>query len=192
MSSLNQTQVLGEAKRLLDAAGFSDIGAINVTPILELQIFEDDRSIVGLIYHNTWSELEANWLTAQSAMVERMSERIRRSDPKSWDGYLVLFTTDDPTSTERLSKIKNNTNRLRKLVATRSELTALAAVKGTLLPVLPFDVANVDVSSARLTDRIPDMLEAQGIDRSLATAALQSFQQNQSPMAGIWSWRQAR
>ena len=188
--ALEASQVLGEATRLLCDGGFSQASSANISPEFELRVFEDDRSIVGLVLYDTWEELESNWSAAQAVMVELMSEKVRPNDPKSWDGYLVLLTVDEPARAGSVTKIKNDTSRLRKLVATGREMKTMASVKDTLLPVLPFDVASSVASSTALTDRIPEMLEEHGIERSLATAAIMSFQENRSPMEGVWTWRQ--
>ena len=188
--TLEVSQVLGEATRLLCDGGFFEADSVNISPEFELRVFEDDRSIVGLVLYQTWEELDANWSAAQAVMVELMSEKVRPNDPKSWDGYLVLLTVDEPARAECVTRIKNDTRRLRKLVATGHELKTMASVQDTLLPVLPFNVTSSVVSSTALTDRIPEMLEDHGIERSLATAALRSFQENRSPMEAVWTWRQ--
>ena len=188
--ALEASQVLGEATRLLREGGYSQAGSVIAAPEFELRIFEDARSIVGLVHYRTWEELEANWPAAQAAMVERISEQVRRNDPKSWDGYLVLFTLDESARAESVAQVKNDTSRLRKLVATGRELKTVAAVEKALLPVLPFDAADSLASARALTDRIPEMLEDRGIERSLATAAIKSFGENRSPMEGVWTWRQ--
>ena len=187
--ALEASQVLGEATRLLCDGGFSQADPVNASPELELRVFEDDRSIVGLVLYQTWEELEANWPVAQATMVELMSEQVRRNDPKSWEGYLVLLTVDEPAHAESVTRITTDTIRLRKLVATGRDLKTMSSVKDTLLPVLPFDVTGSVVSSTALTDRIPEMLEDYGIERSLGAAAIRSFQENRSPMEGVWTWR---
>lgn len=188
--ALEASQVLGEATRLLCDGGFSQASSANILPEFELRVFEDDRSIVGLVLYQTWEELESNWPAAQAVMVELMSEKVRPNDPKSWDGYLVLLTVDESARAGSVTKIKNDTSRLRKLVATGREMKTMASVKDALRPVLPFDMASSVASSTALTDRIPEMLEDHGIERSLATAAIMSFQENRSPMEGVWIWRQ--
>ena len=211
--SLKSSQIVGEAKRLLEAGQFSDAGHVeavpacgssgigeaddqanfaDVGPSREILIFEDARSIVGLIFYPTWVELEANWEFAQAAMVMRISEHIRRGEPKSWDGYLVLLTLDEAVPTEAVNRVRHDTHRLRKLVTTGRELTSMAAVEATLRPVLPFETTHTVTERATPIERLPKMLEDSGLDPQLVTSALASFRENRSPMAGIWSWRQAQ
>lgn len=191
-SSLRASQILGEATRLLLAAGFREVGTLRVQPSRELRMFEDSLCIVGLVYYPTWADLESTWLDAQGVMVEKLSERIRRSDPKAWDGYLALFTLDEFPRAEAVSQIENNTSRLRKLVATGRELKTLASVEKSLLPVLPFNATAGSGEARGLLERIPQMLEELGIEPLLAEAAIESFQENRSPLEGVESWRRNR
>ena len=211
--SLKSSQVIGEARRLLEEGGFTKADPIVMVPASErrgvggedeeallvevgtsreILVFEDERSIVGLILYASWADLAAGWERAQAEMVVRISKHVRRTDPKSWDGYLVLLTLDEAAPAEAVAQVSHDTRRLRKLVATGRELTALSAIEDTLLPVLPFKIAHFGTERATLIDRLPEMLEARGVDSSLAAAALASFRQNRSPMEGIWSWRKVR
>ena len=191
-SPLRASQILGEATRLLLEGGFREADTLHVQSSRELRIFEDSLCIVGLVYYQTWADLENTWLDAQAVMVEKISTHIRRSDPKAWDGYLVLFTLDEFPLVEAVSRIENNTNRLRKLVATGRELKTMASVEVSLLPVLPFNAITGNDETRGLLERIPQMLEKLGIERSLANAAIESFQENRSPLEGVESWRRHR
>ena len=211
--SLKPSQVIGEARRLLEEGGFTEADpietvlarerrgaggegeealSVEVETSGEILVFEDERSIVGLTLYPSWADLAAGWERAQAEMVARISQHVQRADPKSWDGYLVLLTLDKVVPAEAVAQVRHDTRRLRKLVATGRELTAMSAIEETLLPVLPFRVVYLGTERATLIDRLPEMLEAEGIDSSLAAAALASFRQNRSPMEGIWSWRKGR
>lgn len=65
----------------------------------------------------------------------------------------------------------------------------MASVEGTLLPVLPFTMDLHHTDRVTRTDKLFRMLQDTGLDPSLTTAALASFQENRSPMEGIWSLR---
>ena len=188
-ASLRPSQIFGEATRLLLAGGFRDVGALHVQPSQGLRMFEDRLCIVGLVYYPAWADLENSWLDAQAVMVEKISQHFRRSDPKAWDGYLVLFTMDESPRIDAVSRIENDTSRLRKLVATGRELKAISSVEEALLPVLPFNVSAGGSEDGSLLERIPQMLADRGIEHSLATAAIESFQANRSPLEGIESWQ---
>ena len=210
---LKSSQIIGETRWRLEEGGFTEADPIKVVssstprgvgdesekalvgdagPSGEILVFEDERSIVGVILYASWAELEAGWERAQAEMVARISQHVRRIDPKSWDGYLVLLTLDEVAPAEAVAQVRHDTRRLRKLVATGRDLIALSAIKATLLPVLPLRMALPDTERATLVDRLPEMLGTRGVDSSLAAAALASFRENRSPMEGIWSWRKAR
>lgn len=111
--SLKSSQLIGETGRLLEKNDFTEATPIEVVlateqhgdddeaslvdvgPSREMLIFEDIRSIIGLILYSTWPELDTNWELAQAAMAARISAHGRRADPKAWDGYLVLLTLDE-------------------------------------------------------------------------------------------------
>ena len=183
------SQLLGEARSLLEAGGFHEVGSVDIPPANELRIFEDNRSIVGLVFFPTAGELAHGWRAAQAAMVQRVSETILRNDPKSWDGYLVLLTNDETMPTEAVAEVRNDTSRLRKLVSTGRDLRSVTDVKDALLPILPFDTISSATPSVTATGRLVEMLADQGVEGPLAEAALDAFRKNRSPMAGIWSWR---
>lgn len=205
VSSLKPSQIIGEAKRLLAEGGFreatrksngknehQEAPLVHEAPLSEVFLFEDERRIVGLILYASWSQLEENWDRAQAEMVARISEHLRRSDPKSWDGYLVLLTRDEPASLAAVARVRHDTRRLRKLVATGRELTTLSAIEDTLLPLLPFTKFKFETKRETLVDRLPEMLEAKGVAPPLAAAAQTSIRENRSPMDGIWSWRRTQ
>ena len=208
--SLHSSQIIGEAKRVLESAGFTEVCQVDVISERERQgveshddkphridfrlskeviVFEDERSIVGVVTFATWAELESSWQQVQAEMVARISKHMLRTDPKSWDGYLVLITLDSTAPARAVAQVRCNTHRLRKLVATGQELTAISAIEGILLPVLPFTMAPTGAARATLIERLPEMLESKGVDHSLTAAAIASSRENRSPMEGIWSWR---
>ena len=183
------SQLLGEARSLLEEGGFHEVGSVDVPPANELRIFEDNRCIVGLIFFSAAGQLMHGWPAAQAAMVQRVSETIVRSDPKSWDGYLVLLTNDETMPAEAVAEVRNDTSRLRKLVSTGRDLRSVADVRDALLPILPFDTTSSVTPAVSATGRLVEMLTDQGVEGPLAEAALDAFSKNRSPMAGIWSWR---
>src|SRR5690349_8601976 len=54
---------------------------------------EDSYGVVAVSAYENWADLEVDWANAQGALVEILSRRLTRADPKAWDGYLVLFCT---------------------------------------------------------------------------------------------------
>ncbi len=192
MEAPTATQVLGAATELLVANGFVSAQEIETESGQALRIFEDQLSVVGLVYFATWQALEDNWIGAQGALVELMSSGLTRSDPKSWEGYLLLFTPDEPTDALALDRIRRDTTRLRKLVTTGSELRSIADVSGALLPVLPFSSNDRASEAGRILDRLPELLAASGTSFELTQLVVGAFEENRSPMEEIWKWRQAQ
>ncbi len=189
VSSLNQSQTVGEATRLLQDAGFQQAEPVDLEPTGELRVFEDARSVVGVVFFRSWTELASDWPSAQAALVDRISSQFRRSDAKSWDGYLVLLTSDEEPTAEAVAEVRRDTSRLRKLVGTGSDLTSIESIAGVLLPVLPLELEGAESMQSSLLERIPAMVEAYGVEPELAAAAIASFEVNRSPMEGITAWR---
>src|SRR5438128_12448349 len=57
-----------------------------------VRVFEDAYGIVAVVVHETWQDLVSHWIDAQAALVNLISARIGQSEPKAWEGYLVLLT----------------------------------------------------------------------------------------------------
>jgi len=192
MDAPTATQVLGAATELLEANGFVSAREVELEAGQPLRIFEDQLSVVGLTYFDTWLALEDGWIGAQGTLVELMSSGLTRSDPKSWEGYLLLFTPDEPTDALALDRIRRDTTRLRKLVTTGSELRSIADVANALLPVLPLTLSDRSVEAGRILDRLPELLAADGTSPELTRLVVGAFEENRSPMEEIWKWRQAQ
>ena len=176
---------------MLGVAGFEQGSPLNLASDGEVRIFEDVRSVVGVAYFRSWKSLEAEWSEAQAVFVDRISSRFKRSEAKAWDGYLVLMTVDSASS-ESVAVIRRDTSRVRKLVATGTELTSIEAVTEILLPVLPLDLGGASSSPSSLLERLPQMVERRGVHPDVASAAISAFEENRSPMEGIAALREFR
>lgn len=192
MDAPTATQVLGTATELLEEHGFAFAQEVETDDGQVLRVFEDQLSVVALTYFDTWRALEERWVGAQGALVEFMSTGLTQSDPKSWEGYLLLFTSDEPTDTLALDRVRRDTTRLRKLVTTGSELRSVAAVADALLPVLPLTLGDRADEGGRILDRLPQLLESSGTSPELTRLVVTAFEENRSPMEEIWKWRQAQ
>ena len=56
------------------------------------RLFEDSYGIVAVIVYDSWSEVENTWAEDQERLVNLISRHMKSTDPKAWDGYLVLMT----------------------------------------------------------------------------------------------------
>lgn len=189
MDRLTGTQVMGAAAESLVRNGFKSVGEIETPSGDVLRMFEDRLSVVGVAHFDTWRALDAGWIEAQGAVVEFMSKGLTRSDPKAWEGYLVLFTSDEAPHALAVDKVRRDTTRLRKLVTTGSELQNIGGVSDALLPVLPLELDDGGNEAVRILDRLPELLEPSGIDPGLARRVVAAFDDNRSPMEEIWNWR---
>ncbi len=190
MGRLTPTEIRGAATTCLLGADFTAVQEITLDDGEVLRCFEDSVSIIGLIDFPTWTALENRWLDAQGALVRLLSERLNRNDPKAWEGYLLLFTLDDPPNAAALDAIRRDTTRLRKIVTTGAELVEVSDVDRALLPVLPLDASSVDTSTGRALDRLPELLADTQIDEQLIRRVVGAFDDNRGPMEEIWAWRQ--
>ena len=189
---LTISEVLGAVNDHLEAAGFSVADELLLSNGDPIRCFEDALSIVGVVGFNTWATLERRWQEAQDSLVELMSDRLSRSDPKSWAGYLLLVTVDAPPSMMAVDVIRRDTTRVRKLVATGNDLTTIGTVERVLLPLLPLETERTKPGAGRLLDRLPQLVEGAGVDPALMERVVLAFDENRTPMEEIWRWRQAQ
>ncbi len=192
MDAPTGTQVLGAATELLVENEFEATGELETPNGHIVRIFEDRFSVVGVAYFETWLALETQWIEAQGALVELMSSRLTRSDPKSWEGYLLLFTSDQATDALAIDRVRRDTTRLRKLVTTGAEMQSILGVADALLPVLPLELSGGSNGAGRILDRLPQLLAPGGIDAELTRRVVAAFDGNRSPMEEIWKWRQSQ
>ena len=86
--------------------------------------------------------------------------------------------------------------RLRKIVATGTDLENLAAVDAVLLPVLPIGFPSIRREAEGtvlreaegILDRLPSLLARHGIDEQLSTDVIEAFTANRSLVEAIWKW----
>jgi hypothetical protein len=179
--TLTPSQLLAAVSELLEAGSYKAVqGGDGWTS--NARLFEDPYGIVAVVVYETWGDLAGAWPDAQGRLVELISSHLRRPEPKSWEGYLVLLTPAVCPSTARseAAAIRYDTNRVRKLVATGDELPTLDDVEQALLPLLPLQVESQLGTSSALLDRLPDLLAGRGIDAEAARTVVRAFTENES------------
>lgn len=189
MSDLTVAEVLGAVSGRLTRAGFQVGPELGLGVEEQLRCFEDDVSIVGVAQFRSWSALRANWLDAQSVLVDLLSERLERSDPKAWEGYLVLLTLDRPMNSAEVDEIRRDTTRLRKILATGEDLTSVSQVDDALLPVLPLTGGVLRHGAGSILDRLPGLLAEKGIDEGLTLRVGEAFDNDRPLMEAVAEWR---
>lgn len=192
MNDLTAAEVLGAVSARLTRAGFQIGPELSLRVGEQLRCFEDDVSIVGVAQFRSWSTLRDSWLDAQSVLVDLLSDRLDRSDPKAWEGYLVLLTLDLPPSPAEVDEIRRDTARLRKIVATGEELTRVSQVEDALLPVLPLSGGVLRHDSGSILDRLPGLLDGKGIDENLTVRLVEAFENDRPLMEAVAEWRAAQ
>jgi hypothetical protein len=180
---LTSTDILAAASEALVLGGYGRIAeSVSARVAGSARIFEDPYSVVQLVVYETWADLETNWTDAQAVLVELISKYVVSTEPKAWDGYLVLLTPSilPAAAREQAIQIKNNFNRVRKFLATGDDLKTTSDVERLLLPLLPLtsEVPRSD-QSTRVLDSLPDILSKRGIDRGAVEALVRAFASHQ-------------
>lgn len=190
-ASLTPTDLLAAATEALHAGGFKRVAdSVSRDWPFTARLFEDDYSIVCAAVYGTSAELASGWTEAQAHLVELMSTHLGRGDAKSWEGYLVLLTPGIPSAATRSSvaKIRYDTNRLRKLVATGDELITITDVGRALLPVLPLGAGVAPQAPVSAFDLLPELLEGRGIAREASALLLEAFDRGEPLMECLQQW----
>jgi hypothetical protein len=122
LQPLTGTDLLAQATQVLVDNGYKSVetelpGNWSAT---KARIFEDPYSIVAVIVYDTWTELNERWSDAQDTLVSVISQYVSKGEAKAWEGYVVLMTPAPIGASVRtdVTRIRYDTNRVRKLVAT--------------------------------------------------------------------------
>jgi len=192
MTELTNVEVLGAVTEVLLGSGFEVGPELPLSAGPQVRCFEDPVSIVGAVQYQSWGELRDEWIEAQSVLVDLLSQRLDRSDPKSWEGYLVLLTLDQPTDPAEVDEIRRDTTRLRKVVATGADMSQVSHVEDALLPVIPLLDGTLRSGSGSILDRLPELLKAKHIDPNLTRQVVEAFEQDRSALEAVSTWRAAQ
>lgn len=118
--------------------------------------FEDEYSVIAVWTFSSVEDLVSGWGVAQDHVVDFLGANVIATDPKSWDGYLILVAMDGVPEglVAELSNIRFDTRRVRKLVLTAEDfpsrifdpLELAPQVRRALAPILDLDL---DTTSGR-------------------------------------------
>ena len=187
--SLTPTDLIAAASGYLAEAEYTQVSAGRLDGLETHggRFFEDGYSIVMLVVYNTWSELQRRWTEAQASLVELISDHLTRAEAKSWDGYLVLLTTDPCPTSERgqVDVIRYDTFRVRKLVAAGDELNSLLEVEQALLPLLPMKGHFESGGQSSVLDLLPGILASHGISSEASERLLRAFRDQESLLEAL-------
>src|SRR6478609_5956254 len=86
--------------------------------------FEDEYAVIAVWAFDSVDSLVNGWGAAQDHVVRLLGTNVMNTDPKSWDGYLVLAAVDGVPEAlaAELSNIRSDTRRIRKLVITADDV----------------------------------------------------------------------
>jgi hypothetical protein len=176
------TDLIAAASEVLLESGYRQINGFADWNTSTSRLFEDEYSIVGVALFETCKDLLHTWPDVQAALVDVISRHVGNQESKSWDGYLVLLTPGiAPSETDALETIRYDTTRLRKLVATGSELKLPTDVERILRPLLPLRAERANVEQESALDLLPRLLAAQQIPEDVTRVIVEAFRQ-QSPL----------
>jgi hypothetical protein len=187
------TELLAAASDVLGRNGFSqaEFSSLEAWPLSNARVFEDAYTIVTVAVYETWGGLVSHWADAQAALVDLISARINRSEPKAWEGYLVLFTPGiiESGSSTAATRIRYNISRVRKLVAAGDELGELADIERALLPVLPLQLVESSPQETDVLQLLPQILSGKGVSHEVASALIDAFSTQEPLMERLHSAR---
>jgi len=175
--SLTSTDILAAATEILTASRYTRISESDAeVEFTSARLFEDAYGIVALVVYETWDDLSSRWPDAQAFLVDVISKNVSSSEPKAWEGYLVLLTPSvlsGPAQREP-DRIRYDTSRLRKFVATGAELKTVSDVHRTLLPLLPLDEVELGRQESTL-EMLPDLLSKKALPRRAVAVVVNAF-----------------
>lgn len=188
MSLLTPIEITAAASRHLEEADYTRIDEEALGKVAGRgRFYEDTYGVVLLVVYETWNSLLDGWSEDQARLVELMSAHMTRSDPKSWEGYLVLFCPATPPADEHeaLQEIRYDITRVRKLIAAGDELGELVDVERTILPLLPVSPPSELEPESSALDLLPDLLEEEGIERTDSEALIAAFREQRPLLDAI-------
>jgi hypothetical protein len=140
------------------------------------RLFEDEYNVVAVAVFTTCAEMVRSWPDLQGSLVDAISRHVGRAESKSWDGYLVLLTAGiAPSGESDIEAIREDTARLRKLVATGEDLNGASDVERLLRPLLPLRTGLGPIRQESALDLLPDLLAGRGISRETTKVLVTSF-----------------
>lgn len=184
-AELTATSLIAAASSVLESAGYSQVLPHRAPEwkVSGSRLYEDAYSIAAVIAYETWADLAANWLDAQTSLVDLISTYFVRAEAKASEGYLVLLTPSRiPVNAEADAReIQCDTTYVRKLVAAADELQTPSDIEYVLLPLLPLRPQELTRGEQSALDVLPELLERRDIDAGATRTLVNAFR-NQDPL----------
>lgn len=184
--SLTTTSLLAQASEILKSGDYQPVASSTFErEESSVRYFEDAYGVVGVSVYETWDALWSEWREDEAELANLISEHWSRSDPKAWDGYLVLLTPGRAGIERRaeISSLRYNTSTVRKLVGSGDEMDVIGDVKRVLLPLLPLDVASIDDDQPGSSlDRLPCLLTGANYSTGAVESLISAFHSDEPLM----------
>ena len=195
VGSFTVTTLVAAAAEILERAGFRVVGSHTVHDwrATASRIYEDPYSVVCVAVYETWEDLFDRWVDDQATLVRLISEYFTRTDPKAWDGYLVLLTPSVVRASDQRDAgiIQRDTLHLRKLLAVREGFSSVGAVRETLLPLLPIE-EQAAPETVNALDSLPALLATRGIDAEAVQVAVAAFRDQRPIVAEVNAYLESK
>lgn len=145
-------QLLDQVAGVLEQDGYAIYRRGELRNSLE---FEDANLFGVAEVFDAIDDLLRSWKDTQSSFIDRHQSKFPTAKDKSWNGYVVLLTTDTPEDGgEALAEIEEDFYAVRKIVA--SSLDSRGSVKEALSPLLRLSSASV-LASAPTDQRLREL-----------------------------------
>lgn len=182
--SLTPSTLLAAASENLQGGGYERVE----NPAVAFdsgRLFEDARGVALVVVYETYSELMDGWPEAQDHLVTTMSRYWERGEPKTWDGYLVLLTSEDALDRySEVDRLRYDTTRVRKLVGCGEDLRTLGDIERLLSPLLPLQVEHERSDRADVLDALPSLLRT-SVPPEVLNTILAAFRQGEPLLDAI-------
>ena len=191
--TLTVTELLANATKTLETHGYKrvNLDLAESWQTSNVRLFEDDYGIVAVVVYDTWGDLSSNWVDAQASLVELVSKYTTSYDAKSWEGYLVLLTPSLVAKQDRLklTEIRYDISRVRKLVATGDDIKTLDDVRQVLLPLLPLQVETINEVGEGVLGMLPKLLSNRGLPEKAVETVVNAFLEQRSIVQNLHKYR---
>ncbi|HEX5701897.1 MAG TPA: hypothetical protein VFX97_01605 [Pyrinomonadaceae bacterium] len=175
-SAFSTSDLLAAATQTLATGGYQQIQKFPDWDTSSSRLFEDPYNIVGVVVYATCRELLDEWTDRQGSLVDVISGEVGRIESKSWDGYLILLTPSILTSeSAEIDEIRRDTTRIRKFVATGSDLQQSSDVERVLRSLLPLSDERNLIPQESALDLLPELLANQGISEHVTQILVNAF-----------------
>jgi len=194
VGDLTAFQLMLESGRLLREYGFNEVAVtdpeFHADGEIDLRVYEDEVSFVGLAGFSDWPQLSSSWMRSQERLGRLIGRRVNSGDAKVWDTYLVLFVGQQLTPNDHAEavEIRYNTRRARKIVVTGDDVRGPQDLELALMPVRPVILTGDRVFATDPLEDLVGHLERQG-DQGHARVLVQAYRESRLLLESLHEWR---